>query len=73
MEQKGVYNRTIVVISYLFLVGVVAYLVSSSDNLTLQMGKEFLMGAAFPVLGYVLIKGQNAPKQESTKEPIADE
>ena len=73
MEQKGVYNRLFVIMAYLFLVGWVAFLAATNDNLTFSMAEKFLTGAVFPVLGYVLIKGQNTTKPEPQNEPIADE
>lgn len=58
-EQRGKYNRLIVIISYMILVGFVNYLVARY-NLDLSQAKEFLKDAVIPVLGYVVIKGPNA-------------
>jgi len=58
-EQKGKYNRLVVISLYMLLVGWIAYLVSKY-NLDLDQAKGFLSDAVLPVLGYVLIKGQNA-------------
>jgi len=58
-DQKGKYNRLVVISIYMTLVGFVAFLVAYF-KLDMQQAKDFLKDAVIPVLGYVVIKGPNA-------------
>ena len=57
-DTRGLYNRLYVILAYLFLVGLIAWFSSWSVAITLSSAEKFLNGAVFPVLGYILIKGQ---------------